>query len=244
MWFSWNMPMSPWTAKWRGLSLLHLQELNMTLVGQFTSCYLLKKLIASTNFVCVQVNGHNLKDANSHQTFNGWCQQYLIQNMYVCQRSTRLPAYLMPWWNSTLVNTIKITSWRKLSHGCCVIISNSTKVYFLEGYQTCITIQGQSDHIHTLSDTVTLPQHFASPLCCNYKYRVLGDLQWHVADTKFCQNSFTSSKLVSHTQCYIYRWLLPWNPCNSASKRSVQVSPTAHTSTIYTPQNQQPVFSV
>jgi len=40
-------------------------------VGQFTSCYLLNKLIASTNFVCVQVNGHNLKDINSHQTFNG-----------------------------------------------------------------------------------------------------------------------------------------------------------------------------
>jgi hypothetical protein len=57
---------------------------------------------------------------------------------------------------------------------------------------------------HTLSDTVTLPQHFASPLCCNYKYRVLGDLQWHDAATKFCQNSFTISKLVSHTYSAIF----------------------------------------
>jgi len=44
------------------------------------------------------------------------------------------------------------------------------------------------------------------------------------ADTKFCHNSFIGSKVVSHThththtQRYIYRWLLPWNPCNSAPK--------------------------
>lgn len=78
------------------------------------------------------------------------------------------------------------------------------KVYFLGEYQTCITIQGQSDHIHILSGTVTLPRPFVSPLCCYYKYRVLGDLQWHDTDIKFCQNSFTGSKVVSHTHTMLY----------------------------------------
>jgi hypothetical protein len=36
----------------------------------------------------------------------------------------------------------------------------------------------------------------------------------------------------THTQCYIYRWLVLENPCNYASKPSVQVSPTAPTSTV------------
>ena len=156
----------------------------------------------------------------------------------MCKR----PAHLLRIW--CLVGTVhwltllKLQGKENLLMAAMLLFPILQKVYFLGAYQTCITIQGQSDHIHILSGTVTLPQHFASPLCCNYKYRVLGDLQWHDADTKFCQNSFTGSKVVSHThththtQCYIYRWLLPWNPCNSASKPSVQVSPNACTSTV------------
>jgi hypothetical protein len=69
------------------------------------------------------------------------------------------------------------------------------KFTFLEG--TRHVLPDQSDHTHILSGTVKLPQRSARPLCCNYKYRVLDDLQWHDTDTKFCQNLFTGSKVVS-----------------------------------------------
>ena len=60
---------------------LHLTRTQYSFAGQFTSSYLWNKLIPSIYFVCVQVNGHNLKDINSHQMINGWCTQYLMKNM-------------------------------------------------------------------------------------------------------------------------------------------------------------------
>jgi len=63
-----NEPLNSKVAWVTSSSLVRIQY---DFVGQFTSSYLLNKRIASTNFVCVQANGHNLKDANSHQMFTG-----------------------------------------------------------------------------------------------------------------------------------------------------------------------------
>jgi len=88
-------------------------------------------------------------------------------------------------------------------------------------------------HTHTKWHCDTPTTLFKSTVL-NYKYRVLGDLQWHDTDTKFCQNSFTGSKVVSHTHTHSAIFIGGYFheiPVIS-SKPSVQVSPTTRTSTV------------